>query len=100
MTAFVVRILPDAEAELKEAFNWYRQRSHLAANGFRNAVFAAVDSLERTASMRPKTEDGFSYIVLERYPYTVYFDVTNNEAIVVAIAHHRRRPSYWRSRSS
>ena len=50
--------------------------------------------------MRPKNEDGFSYIVLERYPYTVYFDLTNNEAIVVAIAHHRRRPGYWRSRSS
>jgi hypothetical protein len=49
--------------------------------------------------MWPQNEDGISFVVLDRYPYTIFFDLTDNQAVVLAIAHHRRRPGYWRSRS-
>jgi plasmid stabilization system protein ParE len=99
VTRFKVRIGSDAEAEFTQAFNWYKHRSHLAANGFRLAVFKAIDGLERSAAMWPQNEDGISFVVLDRYPYTIFFDLTDNQAVVLAIAHHRRRPGYWRSRS-
>lgn len=49
--------------------------------------------------MWPKNEDGISFVVLDRYPYTIFFDLSDHEAVVLAIAHHRRKPGYWRNRA-
>ena len=36
--------------------------------------------------------------VLRRFPYSVFYQVASDEIRVVAVAHHRRRPSYWAGR--
>ena len=36
--------------------------------------------------------------VLRRFPYSVYYQVTPDEIRIVAVAHHRRHPSYWAGR--
>jgi hypothetical protein len=33
--------------------------------------------------------------VVKRFPYTVWFDVQGSTVIVLAVAHHKRRPAYW-----
>ena len=35
---------------------------------------------------------------MDRFPYTVYFRETAGSVQVLAVAHHRRRPSYWLGR--
>lgn len=32
------------------------------------------------------------------FPYSIFYQVTSDEIRVVAVAHHRRRPSYWADR--
>jgi len=39
-------------------------------------------------------------VVLNRFPYLVVFRETTSEIEVVAVAHGRRRPGYWRERLS
>ena len=36
---------------------------------------------------------------LHRFPYLLYFELYEDECIVWAVAHTRRRPGYWRRRS-
>ena len=36
--------------------------------------------------------------VLERFPYTVIFEVLADRVLVLAVAHARRRPNYWKRR--
>lgn len=45
MTRFSVEILPQAEAEIREAFLWQFERSPLAADAFRTAVFGVRPTL-------------------------------------------------------
>jgi plasmid stabilization system protein ParE len=65
VTRHSVLLLPDAEAEIREAFLWYRDRSAIAAEAFLDELFGVVDG--RTVT-------------------------------VLAVAHHRRMPGYWRAR--
>jgi hypothetical protein len=37
-------------------------------------------------------------IRMKRFPYDVVFVAGAHEIIVVAVAHHRRRPGYWHGR--
>ena len=72
MTSFEVGILPEAEAEIREAFLWYFARSPIAADAFRAELFEAVDRLATDALMWPEDEDAIRRHVLRHFPYTVF----------------------------
>ena len=97
MTRFIVEVLPEAELEFREAFLWYFERSPIAADAFRFQVLEAIDGLADRADMWPANE-AFHFHVLDRFPYTVWYDVSGQVATVIAIAHQHRCPNYWKTR--
>ena len=98
MSAFEVEVPPEAEAEAREAFQWYFERSPLVADAFRVELFDAIDGLATTARDWPEDEDGFRRYHLKHFPYTVMYEVFDRTVTVFAIAHQRRRPGYWQGR--
>lgn len=98
MINFEVEVLPDAEAEAREAFLWYFDRSPMAAEAFRGELFDAIDRLTFTTTDWPEDEDGTRHYRLRHFPYTVMYEVIGQHVTVLAIAHQRRRPGYWQDR--
>ena len=98
MNRYTVEVIPAAEREFREAFLWYFERSPIAADAFRSQVLASIDGLADNAAMWPANADGFHFHVLDRFPYTVWYDLNGDVATVVAVAHQHRRPDYWKSR--
>lgn len=96
MTVFSVEVLPDAEAEISEAFLWYLERSPMAADAFRVEVFDAIDRLATDALMWPQDADAFRRYILRHFPYKILYELVGTRVTVLAVAHHRRRPGYWR----
>lgn len=98
MSRFRVEILPEAEAEFREAFLWYFERSPLAADAFRTEVFDKIDGLADDAGTWPEDEKGIHFRMLSRFPYTVHYELLRGVAMVLAVAHQRRTPGYWSPR--
>lgn len=98
MSSFHVEVLPEAEAEAREAFLWYFDRSPIAADAFRVELFDAIDGLSETAKDWPENEDGFRHYHLRHFPYTVMYEVLGRTVAVFAVSHQRRRPGYWQDR--
>lgn len=98
MSRFQVEILAEAEAEIREAFLWYFERSPLAADAFRAEVFDKIEALGDDADIWPKDDDGIHFRVLSRFPYTVRYEWAGRQVTVLAVSHHRRMPGYWRWR--
>ncbi len=98
MTRFGVEILPEAEAEIREAFLWYVERSRIAADAFRTEALAIIDRLGVDALMWPEDEDAIRRHVLRHFPYTVFYEIRGSIVTVLAVAHQRRKPGYWRER--
>ncbi len=98
MSRFSVELLPDAQEEIREAFLWYFDRSPIAADASRALVFEAIDCLADRADLWPADADGFHFHVLDRYPYTVWYDMDGATVTVLAVAHQHRRPGYWKLR--
>lgn len=98
MTRFTVAVLPDAEAELREAFVWYFEKSPLAADAFGTEVEDAIDGLVETAANWPKDQDGAHLYHLKRFPYTLRYEIDGGAVTVLAVAHQRRAPGYWAQR--
>jgi plasmid stabilization system protein ParE len=98
VTRFAVEVLPEAEAEIREAFLWYFERSPIAADAFRTEALDAIDLLETNALMWPEDEDGVRRYILRHFPYTVFYELDGQTVTVLAVAHQRREPGYWRVR--
>lgn len=98
VSRFVIGILPEAEAEIREAFRWYAERSPLAAKAFRDEVVQAIDRLASDALVWPEDEHAIRRTLLHRFPYTIHYEVRDHTVTVLAVAHQRRLPGYWRDR--
>ena len=94
---------PEASAELEEAALWYEaQRSGLGL-AFLAAVGQAVEHLAAwpdSGVAVPGVPVGLSVrqFPVSRFPYRVAYLIASEELRVLAVAHSRRRPGYWRSR--
>jgi len=84
-----------AREEFDEAFNWYAKRSHSAATGFDAAVDLAIERILADAGRFPRIHSDFQYCRVEKYPYSVIYRRSKDGVSVVAIAHAKRRPTYW-----
>jgi toxin ParE1/3/4 len=94
----VVRFHPDADAELLEATEWYVNRSATAAAGFVHEIEHALVRIAEAPERYPLTRFGRRRFVLLNYPYDVVYRVSRAEIEIIAVAHHARRPGYWRRR--
>ena len=98
-----LRILEAAAAEAAGAAAWYEsQRAGLGAD-FRADFKAGLDTLQEgvvPGSPWPGRvgERGVKRILLKRFPFSLVYVVSGGGRVVLAVAHHRRRPAYWRGR--
>ena len=54
--------------------------------------------LAATPSVWPEFESGARRYVLRRYPFSIVYRVAGELIEVIAVAHQRRKPYYWRDR--
>jgi len=94
---------PTAFRELERAITKYDGER----NGLGGELLAEVEHVLLTNQEHPLpgttvTSDGrdtLRRLLLERFPYALIVDVSPETRLVLAIAHLRRRPGYWRARA-
>lgn len=87
-----------ASAELTDAAAYLeRQR-----DGYGDRFIAAFDSARDFLVNYPRSGRSTRYGVriwpVEGFPYDIVYFLRGDDVFIVAVAHHRRRPDYWRSR--
>jgi len=100
----VVRILAAAAEEATEAAAWYEKERSGLGSEFSQAIDAALDLLEEEivplASIPgPAGARGVKRLLLRKFPYSIVVLERGSEILVLAFAHHARRPGYWRNRT-
>ncbi|PYM24854.1 MAG: plasmid stabilization protein [Candidatus Rokuibacteriota bacterium] len=98
MAPSAVRFHPAAAQEVESTYDWYAARSASAAHGFREELRQAVDAVASHPHAWPRYGSRIRRYVFPRYPFSLVYLVRNSDIEVVAVAHGRRRPGYWRSR--
>lgn len=90
---------PAAEAEVEEAFDYYAERSRRAAEGFRARLLEAEDRIAENGEALPVFDErGNRRCLLERYPFGVLYELTDEHAIIIVVMHTSRRPGYYKGR--
>jgi len=88
----------EAEAEILQALAWYQERSGLAARAFVQELSHIMRLAAQTPHAWPTSFGKTKRLVFPRFPFDLVFRMREEAIEIVAVAHHRRRPFYWRHR--
>ena len=96
--SLAVEFHPDAQEDLYWAMDWYNAERA----GLGNVFVAAV---ERTAQMAANAPLLGSFVgkelrrvLVPAFPFAIVYAVEPQTLWIIAVAHFRRRPTYWRDR--
>jgi len=90
---------PRAVEEARAARRYYARRSAPLANRFMTALDNALSQISATPNQWPTHLHGTRFLRLRRFPYLVIYRQTPFAVQIVAVAHTKRRPGYWRRRT-
>ena len=91
-----VELLPGAKQEFDESLDWYRARSRRTADRFVEAVKRGFAQIATNPS-RFATMDGVHReLSVKKFPFRIIYKEETDRVVVVAIAHAKRRPIYWK----
>jgi hypothetical protein len=93
------RFLRPAQRELKDAVRYYdAQRLHLGTE-FRDEVWETIQRIKRFPEAWHPLSASIRRCQMNRFPYGLIYTASNNELLIIAVAHLHRVPEYWRSRT-
>jgi plasmid stabilization system protein ParE len=92
------RYLPPAEEEMTETAIFYERQAHGLGAEFLDDVQRAIDRLRDNPKLGQSVVDEFRRGLLSRFPFSLIYTVEPENLLIVAVAHQRRRPYYWRER--
>jgi plasmid stabilization system protein ParE len=93
-----VRFHPAAAQEAESAYDWYAARDPNVADAFRDELQHAVEAVARNPLTWPRHAPRTRRYVFPRFPFSLIYRLRDDEPEVIAVAHAKRRPGYWRSR--
>ena len=88
-----------AVRELEEAAFFYESRVTGLGRSFLDEVQRTVTLIERYPDAGATLGRGLRRVRVDRFPYSIVYQRSVDGLVIVAVAHHRRRPGYWRGRS-
>lgn len=90
-----------ASLELAAAVRWYEERRPGWGRRLFDAVTHALDVIEAHPEIGAprRGRQSVRKLAVRGFPYVVVYRDREHDVYVVAVAHTRRRPGYWRNRS-
>ncbi len=93
---------PEARAELEAAVLWYEHERVGAGAELEELVSDALAATANTPMPGSRVSDRvpvhYRRVLLGDRPYELVLDVREHTRLVIAVAHLKRRPTYWKKR--
>lgn len=97
----MIRFRPAAARELTADVRYYNKHYAGRGNRFAAAVERALFAIAESPLGFPMLyEPDIRSAKVERFPYRIVYVVVAGDIDVVAVAHAKRRPAYWRRRGT
>ena len=92
------RFLLPAEEEMTEASVFYEAAAPSLGAEFLDDIQRGIDVLRTNPAIGQSVGSGLRRMVLHRFPFSLIYVVEVDAVVIVAVAHQRREPDYWRER--
>jgi toxin ParE1/3/4 len=92
------RFHPEAGEDFPESIRWYRARDIPISTEFRAEVATSIRTIADVPLRWPIYLYGARRFILQRFPFSVVYLDDPDLVTIIAIAHSKRKPGYWKER--
>lgn len=93
-----IEFLPEADEEFREAARYYESEAAGVGLSFIAAVHKGVDEIVGFPLATQILRAGIRKKVLRHFSYNIFYAIEADTIVIIAVAHQRKRPNYWRAR--
>ena len=93
-----VHLLAPAQQELDEAIAWYAAQAPGLGDAFLIEALKTLKLVTQFPQAWHPISSQTRRCRLNRFPYSVIYNVDGEDVLVIAIAHQHREPDYWLDR--
>lgn len=90
---------PDAAREFEEAAQFYESRVASLGKSFLNEVERTIALIQLYPDAGAVLLHDLRRVRVDHFPYSIVYQKSVDVIVIIALAHHRRRPGYWRGRT-
>lgn len=94
----MAEFLPEAEDEMMEAAVFYQEQADGLGERFLDDVEQATRLLSEQPLIGQRIDNHLHRLLLQHFPFSLIYSLEQNEILIIAVAHQRRRPDYWQER--
>ncbi|RPJ29094.1 MAG: type II toxin-antitoxin system RelE/ParE family toxin [Planctomycetaceae bacterium] len=87
-----------AEVEINEAADFYDMQSSGLGTAFIGEIERTIRSISEFPEAAPLVQGRVRKRSIAKFPYSLVYSIRPDEIRILAVAHHKRRPFYWRGR--
>ena len=88
----------DAAMEMQAAAAYYEERQGGLGATFLAEIEQGLGRIQQFSMLWPIYDAEYRRYLLRRFPFGIIYRLNAEEIIVVAVAHLRREPGYWKNR--
>ncbi len=93
-----LNIRKEAEQDIDQAFGWYWVNASHVANRFLDALDAVFALIVERPELFPIVYRDLHRATVRRFPFSVYYRVSDTDVTVVAVLHQHRADEIWHER--
>ncbi|MBA4370521.1 MAG: type II toxin-antitoxin system RelE/ParE family toxin [Coriobacteriaceae bacterium] len=93
-----LRVHSDARREFNDAIDYYERESPGLGLLFTDEVDAGFARIRKHPGAAPQVAKDVRKLVLAKFPYNLIYETREDSLRILAVAHQRKRPYYWRGR--
>ena len=82
-----------------DAALFYESAAEGLGDDFLDDVQHAIDSVREHPELGTVLAYGFRRVLLRRFPFSIIYTTEPAHIVVIAVAHQRRAPEYWKRRT-
>lgn len=93
-----ISFLDPAQSEFDDAIDYYDEQRPELGSEFEEEVKAALERINHYPEAWSLLSPRVRRCIINRFPYSVLYEVRSEIIIIVAIQHQHQEPESWRSR--
>jgi toxin ParE1/3/4 len=94
------RFLSVCEEELADSIDHYGEISPELGRAFYESLDLTINKLLAAPEIGVPVGSDLRSFGIRKFPFNIIYKLDKHEIVIVAVAHHSRRPGYWRERIS
>jgi plasmid stabilization system protein ParE len=87
--------MPEADEEFREASHYYENEAPGVGLAFITEVHRVISEVVSHPRAAKKVRGTIRSKVLSHFPYSLLYSIESDLILIVAVAHQKRRPTYW-----